>query len=129
MKMSEVSTRLCVSNELLLDELRRRLQDGWLPGDPSYVVDLILQLDGARNTVASEIQRQVSNDWQPTVVRAGIQPKCDNMIERADAGSEQDRADIKEIYEWLRGQGYSSQAACQFIQQLPEPTLGDDATA
>jgi hypothetical protein len=102
--MNNTSTLSHVSNGLLLDELRRRLNTGWQPSDCAYVADLILQLQEGRAAVAADIAVQTMDDEAARARRAA---------RALDPGK-------KEIYDWLSVHGYSDEAARSFMQRLPE---------
>jgi hypothetical protein len=105
--MNNTSTLSHVSNGLLLDELRRRLNTGWQPSDSAYVADLILQLQEGRVAVAADVAVQVMNETEATRARKIASARA------LDPGQ-------KEIYDWLSAHGYSDEAARSFIQRLPE---------
>ncbi|HEY9774396.1 MAG TPA: hypothetical protein V6C81_11395 [Planktothrix sp.] len=112
--MNDISTLPFVSNDLLLNELRRRVTAGWLPSDPAYVADLLEHLEGAQAEVASEVERQSMDiDWNSNVYQtAGTRRASSIPVSVEQTGK-------SEIYEWLRGHGYTPIAASSFINRLP----------
>ncbi len=109
-----ISTLPTVSNDLLISELRRRITTGWLPSDPSYLADLLQHLEKAQSEVEADVRRQaISIDWNSSEYQTAGAPKQKTTPKCVD------RSGSAEIYDWLRGHGYSDDAAASFIKRLP----------